>query len=188
MENMSSANRGMLFAVGIVLAMPPAAWPAQGRNEFAASAGVGTLVVNNGGGVTPCFSLSYRFHLTEHLSVEGALDTFTYKLNVGPPPQPSIYRDGYVGAEAAAVYHLRSNRETKRWIPFVAAGVGRTTTDFTEIPSTLYVRLGIGASYHFSERIGVRMEIRDEIVQGLYSAGSPGGNLPSLRIGVVYRF
>jgi hypothetical protein len=168
--------------------MLPAALPAQGRSELAASAGLGNLVVNGGGGTTPVLSFSYRFHFTEHLSAEGALDVFTYKLKVGPPGQSSIFRDGYLGAEAAVAYDLRSNRQTKRWLPFMVAGLGRTTTDFTEIPSTLYLRLGIGASYHFSERVGVRMEIRDEIIRGLYSPGNPGGNLPSLRVGIVYRF
>ncbi len=177
----------LIVLVGAFLLVPALTF-AQGRSEFAVSTGAGTLVASSGGGITPVFSLSYRFHITDRFSAEGALDTFTYKYRVGPIGQQYDYRDGYLGAEAALVWHLRSNRGTNRWIPFVDAGIGRTTTDFTEIPAATFFRAGIGASYFFKEKYGIRVELRDEIVSRLYDSESRNVNIPNLRVGLVYRF
>lgn len=161
---------------------------AQGRNEIAVSLGAGSLQTSPGGGATAVFSFSYRLHITRHVSAEGALDSFTYKFPTGAPGNSYGYRDGYLGAEAAVCYYFLSDREAGRLQPFVAAGIGKTTTDFTEIAAHPYYRLGIGASYFITEKYGVRVELRDEIVKSLYNAGNPNGNLPSIRFGVVYRF
>ncbi len=161
---------------------------AQGRSEIALSLGAGSLEVDPGGGKTVVFSLSYQFHITRHFSAEGALDSFSYSFPTGPPDSPSIYRDGYLGAEAAVVYHFLPNRDTHRWLPFVVAGIGKTTTDFTEVAAHPYYRLGAGVSYHLTDRLGFRLEARDEIIAGLANYGSPRGNLPSIRCGIVYRF
>lgn len=159
---------------------------AQGRSEIGISFGVGSLQVNPGGGTTAVFSLSYRFHITRHFSAEGALDTFNYKLLTGP--SNATYNDDYLGAEAAVVYYFLGNRETGKWLPFVVAGIGKTTTDFTEIAAHRYYRMGAGISYHLSDRFGFRVEVRDEIITKLWNQGSPAGNLPSIRCGVAYRF
>ena len=161
---------------------------AQARNEIAFSIGAGSLQVNPGGGTTPVYSLSYRCHITRHFSAEGALDVFYYKFLTGPLNNQSIYKDGYLGAEAALVYYFLPNRETGRLLPFVAAGIGKTTTDFTEIPAHPYYRLGAGFSYNLTENWGLRFELRDEIIKSLYISGSPTGNLPSARFGIVRRF
>jgi len=174
----------------VLFLIPGSARPvlAQGRNEIAFSAGGGPLLVNPGGGATPVFSFSYQFHITGHFSVEAALDVFYYKFVVGPPDSPSLYRDDYAGVEAAVVYNFRAHPKTGRWLPFVAAGIGKTTTDFTEVPSQRYYRLGGGVAYHLTERLGIRLEARDEIIRRLWANGNPHGNLPSLRCGIVFRF
>ena len=161
---------------------------AQSRNEIAVSYGVGSLQVNPDGGTTAVFSVSYRFHITRHFSAEGALDTFNYKFLTGPPDNLTEYKDDYLGAEAALVYYFRSNRETNRLLPFVVAGMGKTTTDFTEISAQPYYRLGAGFAYNLTESLGLRLEVRDEIIKRLHINGQPNGNLPSIRFGVAYRF
>jgi hypothetical protein len=161
---------------------------AQARNEIAFSIGAGSLQVNPGGGTTPVWSFSYRRHITRHFSAEGALDVFYYRFLSGPPDNQSIYKDDYLGAEAALVYYLLPNRETGRLLPFVVAGIGKTTTDFTEIPAHPYYRFGAGFSYNLTEKWGLRFEVRDEIIKSLYIHGSPTGNLPSARLGIVLRF
>jgi len=161
---------------------------AQGRNEIAFSLGAGSLQTNPGGGATAVFSVSYQFHITGHFSAEGALDTFFYKFMTGPPDSPYGYKDDYLGAEAAVVYHFRDINKTGRWQPFVVAGIGKTTTDFTEIAAHPYYRLGVGVTYHLSDRLGFRLEVRDEIIKSLWIQGNPDGNLPSIRCGVFYRF
>jgi hypothetical protein len=144
-------------------------------------------MLNGSNNASPVVSFAYRFHVTDRLSAEGALDFFAYRSPVGPAVPPSGYLDDYSGAEAALIYHLRGSRERRKWIPFAAIGVGRTTTDFTEIPATNYYRFGTGVSYNFSDRFGTRVEIRDEAITGL-SGSSPITNLPSIRAGIVLRF
>ncbi len=154
---------------------------AQSRSELAFSLGAGSLQTTPGGGATAVFSFSYQFHISRHFSAEGALDGFTYQTRTG-------YKDGYLGAEAAAIYSFLNNRETGRWLPFVAAGIGKTTTDFTEIAADRYYRIGAGVAYHFTERIGLRIEIRDEIMKSLHYDSTSMVHLPSARCGIVYRF
>ena len=161
---------------------------AQGRNEIGFSLGGGSLQTNPGAGATAVFSLSYQFHITRHFSAEGALDLFNYKFLTGPPDSPYIYKDDYLGAEAAAVYYFRASRQTGRLLPFIAAGIGKTTTDFTEIAAHPYYRLGAGVAYHLSDRLGFRLEARDEIIRSLSIHGSPNGNLPSIRFGIFLSF
>jgi len=161
---------------------------AQARNEIAFSIGAGFLQVNPDGGTTPVYSFSYRGHLTRNFSVEGALDFFYYKFGTGPLGDRTTFNDDYHGAEVALVYYVLPNCETGRLLPFVVAGIGKTTTDFTEIPAHPYYRFGAGFSYNLSEKWGMRFELRDEIIKSLYVHGSPTGNLPSARLGIVRRF
>ncbi len=134
------------------------------------------------------FSLSYLFHFTDHIAAEGALDFFTYRFLTGPSDQPYEYTDGYSGAEVAVVYNFRKSRQLRRWLPYVAAGVGKTTTDFTEIPGTPYYRFGAGVAYNFSDRLGTRIEFRNETIRGLGWGSGTDANLPSIRCGIVLRF
>jgi hypothetical protein len=177
---------GAAVSALIILAGPVSL--AQGRHELAFAAGGGSLIVKPDGGGTPVFSFSYQFHFTNHISAEGAFDIFYYRFLTGPAGQQYVYRDDYAGAEAAVVYHFLGNRETGRCLPFVAAGIGKTTTDFTEIPATRYYRFGAGVSYHMTRSLGLRFEIRDERITGLYHPESPNAHLPSVRMGIVLRF
>ncbi len=161
---------------------------AQARNEVAFSIGAGSLQVNPDGGATAVWSFSYRCHITRHFSAEGALDVFYYKQMIGPPNDRSVFNDDYLGADAALVYYLLPNRETGRFLPFVVAGIGKTSTDFTEIQGHPYYRFGAGFSYNLTDKWGLRFELRDEIVKSLYIYGNPTGNLPSARLGIVRRF
>jgi hypothetical protein len=161
---------------------------AQARNEISFSAGVGSLQIIPDGGATPVYSFSYRRNITRHFSIEGSLDIFYYKFLTGPLNKQSVYKDDYLGAEAAVVYYFRPNREIGRLLPFVAAGIGKTSTDFTEIQAHPYYRFGAGFSYNLTEKWGLRFELRDEIVKSLYIHDSPTGNLPSARLGIVRRF
>jgi hypothetical protein len=90
--------------------------------------------------------------------------------------------------EAALAYYFLPNRETGRLLPFVVAGIGKTSTDFTEIPAHSYYRFGAGFPYNLTEKWGLRFELRDEIIKSLYVNGNPTGNLPSARLGIVLRF
>ena len=180
-------SRKLLFLLCIIAVASPQLM-AQGLSELALSFGGGSLQANPGGGSTAVFSFSYRFHITHHISAEGAFDFFNYKFLTGTPDGQSIYKDDYHGAETAIAYYLLSNRETGRFLPFVVAGIGKTTTDFTEIPSHLYYRLGAGVAYHLNDWFGVQVEVRDEIITRLYQSGNPRGNLPSIRGGVIFRF
>jgi hypothetical protein len=161
---------------------------AQARNEITFSIGAGSLQVNPDGGTTPVYSFSYRCHITRHVSAEGALDVFYYKFLAGPMNDQTVYKDDYVGAEAALLYYFLPNRETNRLLPYVVAGIGKTSTDFTEIPGHPYYRFGAGFSYNLTGKWGLRFELRDEIVKSLYIYGNPTANLPSARLGIVRRF
>ncbi len=184
--------RASTFAVTILALMAlffePAGLPAQSRQEISLAAGGGGFLSEENDHASPVFSFAYRLHATDHLAAEGALDFFTYTFPVGPPDQPSEYADGYSGAEIAVLYHFRNGRQARRWIPFAAIGVGRTTTDFTEIRGITYYRLGGGVSYNFSDRFGFRLEVRDEAIRDLPGSPRATANLPSIRCGLAFRF
>jgi hypothetical protein len=177
--------RLLMLVVCLVPAASLQVW-AQGRSEIAVSLGAGSLQVKPGGGTTPVFSVSYQFHITGQFAAEGALDLFYYKFDAGPVM--GIYKDDYLGAEAAVLYYFRTGRETRLWLPFVVAGIGKTSTDFTEIAAHPYYHLGAGVAYHLTDRLGIRLEARDEIIKSLAVYGGPNGNLPSIRCGIVFRF
>jgi hypothetical protein len=177
----------IVLVCGIVaLAGMPAL--AQGRSELAFSMGGGSLRTHPDGGFTVVAGFSYQFHITPHFSAEGALDFFNYKFLTGPPDAQYTYTDDYAGAEAAIVVHFRANRQRGGLLPFVVAGIGKASTDFTEIAATPYYRFGLGVAYNLTDCWGLRLEARDEVIKRLYYHGTPSGNLPSIRLGIVYRF
>lgn len=161
---------------------------AQARHDIAGSFGAGSLQTDPGGGATAVFSFAYRFHITRHISAEGAIDYFNYKFPINHPNSRQTYNDDYLGAEAAIAYYFLDNRDTGRLLPFVVTGIGKTTTDFTEIPAQPYYRIGAGFQYNWSEKWGLRLEVRDEIIKKLHNYGKPNGHLPSVRLGIVFRF
>jgi hypothetical protein len=161
---------------------------AQGRNEVSASVGAGSLIENQGGGATPVWNLAYDFHVTKRWTVEGALDIFYDRFLTSPGDPRSTSRDDYTGAELAIVFHPINCCETGRLLPFVTAGIGKTTTDFTEVPASVFYRFGAGLSYHINERFGLRAELRDERMTALDAWRSSAAHLPSIRVGIVRRF
>jgi hypothetical protein len=161
----------------------------QGRHEVGMAAGGGRLSIAGSARTTPVLSFWYQGHATERFSVEGGFDFFSYSFHINRrDPASSPYRDGYSGASIAFVYHPLTCCEIGRILPYVSAGVGKTTTDFTEIPATVYYRLGAGAVYNVSDRIGVRVEARDEILSALDPYVGLRATLPSVRLGIVRRF
>ena len=161
---------------------------AQGRHEFAASFGVGTLQIDPYGGATVVLSFSYRIHITQHISAEGALDGFHYKQMTGPSDNRQVSYDGYLGAEAAVAYYFLPNRDMNRFLPFINVGIGKTTTDWTEIRAHPYYRFGGGFQYNMSDKWGLRTEIRNDLIKDLSTTGRQNGNLISARLGIVRRF
>ena len=105
---------------------------------------------------------------------------------------PNFGSDGFAGVQGSVLYHLRPAATGRRFVPYLTAGIGNTTTDFTEIPSEWVIRLGGGFKYFFgqSQKFGLRVEARDEIIGEDNRIFFPPTqiNLPSARVGVVYRF
>ena len=169
----------IFFAVCCLLVIcPTIAWGQ--NNEVSLSAGGGGLVSGGKSVSAPAYTLAYTRSLTDRVAVEGALELFYIK------------GDDFLGVQVAGLYHFRPADQTRRLIPYATAGIGATSTDFTEIESQLVIRLGGGIKYYFLESLGVRVEFRDEIIRtggSIYYPlpGSPQHFL-SVRAGVVFRF
>ena len=88
--------------------------------------------------------------------------------------------------------YVQRRRTDRRFVPYVTAGFGNTTTDFTEIPSEWVIRLGGGFKYLLgqSQKFGLRVEARNEIIGEDNRIFFPPTrvNFPSARVGIVYRF
>jgi hypothetical protein len=143
-------------------------------------------MANRGGGPTAVWGFAYDLHVTGRVTVEGALDIFYY--DTPTTGLGSVYRDDFAGAEVAVLIHPLNCCDTGRLLPFVAVGIGKTTTDFTEIAANRYYRFGVGAAYQLDLRFGVRLELRDDYITRLYGGGSPAAHLPSVRASFVRRF
>lgn len=171
--------RKFIFAMCWLFMMFPMSVWAQ-RNEVSVTAGGGGLASDGQSISIPVATLAYTRSLTDHLAVEGALELFW------------IEGDDFIDSPVAVVYHFRSQSETHRAIPYATAGVGKTSTDPTEIPSQWVIRLGGGIKYFFWERLGVRLEARDEIIRTgetpYYPLPGSPQHLLSGRVGVIYRF
>ncbi len=154
------------------------------QNEVSISVGGGSLVSQGESLSAPTFTLAYTRNLPARFAVEGALEVFFV-------PIRGFGRDGFGGVQGAVLYHFRSPTKPQRLIPYLTVGVGKTTTDFTEIPGESVVRLGGGVKYFFSEAFGLRVEMRDEIISNQRrTIPWPGSsiNFPSARVGIIYRF
>jgi hypothetical protein len=165
-----------------VCAVPVAAQ----NNEIGFSVGGGSLIVADDSRVARVFTLAYARYLTAHLAVEGSLETFSTKSR----SQFGTPRDDFGGVQASAVYHLLPAPDG-RFIPYLTAGIGATSDDFTEIPPVRVIRIGGGFKYFFgqSRNLGLRVEFRNEIINdGIIFFPPQQINFPSARAGVVYRF
>ena len=158
------------------------------KNEFSVMAGGGSL---SGGGqsvaAAPVLTVAYTRGLTDRIAVEGSIDGYYVK-------QPGISRrDDYLDAQVAGLFHFAPMTATKRVIPYLTAGVGKVSTDPSEIPANVITRLGGGIKYYPSDNynIGLRVELRDEITRkGGQGYPVPGDeiNIVSLRAGITFRF
>jgi len=153
------------------------------NNEVAFAVGGGALTGGPETLGTRACTFSYSRNLPWRLAIEGSLDLFYVRHDDG-------FNDDFAGAALSVHYHLLEPTETGRLIPYVGAGIGKTTTDFTEIPAQKLARLLGGVKYHFSEGWGLQIEARDEIMKGSGYLVQPGPtiNFPSLRVGIVRRF
>ena len=155
------------------------------NNEVSFSVGGGRLIgagESRGGRVS---TLAYTRYLTERWAVEGSLEFFFVNIR-------NFGRDDFAGVQGSFLYHLLPATTERRFVPYLTAGVGNTTTDFTEIPSTWVIRLGGGFKYFLdeSQKFGLRVEARNEIIGKDNRIFWPPTriNFPSARLGVIYRF
>lgn len=170
----------VLFS-GAICAAPVAAQ----NNEISFSVGGGRLIAADESKGAPAYTLAYTRYLTKRWAVEGSMEVFYVKTRGFNP-----FWDDYAGLQASALYHLRPAPDG-RFVPYLTAGIGYTTTDFTEIPAVLVIRMGGGFKYFFgqSRRLGLRVEARNEIIDDDRIFFPPMRiNFPSARVGVVYRF
>jgi hypothetical protein len=162
------------------------------KNELSISIGKGILVGNNDSMETTVINLSYARHITDHWGLDVSFVEVFHFDNPRPDRALTFYKIGYDGAQIAALYHLRSTSAGKPLIPYLTAGIGFTSDDFTELPSYPVVRLGGGVKYFFGSEhcFGIKLEFRNEIIgrnSGIFSTGERI-NMPNARIGVIWRF
>jgi hypothetical protein len=155
------------------------------KNEISLIIGGGVLTDGKQSTNASAFTVSYDRQIVKGFAVEGSLDVFYIK-------NGSLNRDDFGAAQIAVVYHF-GPLKNRRVIPYVTAGIGRITTDFTEISSDVVYRIGGGIKYYFGKDspFGLRVEVRDEITpQGHQAYPLPGDpvSLVSIRAGVTYRF
>ncbi len=172
----------MSLLVGLFLLFLPSFACAQ-NNELSFAVGGGALTGGAETLGTRAATFSYARNLPWRLAIEGSLDLFYVRHDDG-------FDDDFAGAALSVHYHFLEPTETGRLIPYVGAGIGKTTTDFTEIPAQKLARLLGGVKYHFSDGWGLTVEVRDEIMEGSYYLVQPGKtiNFPSARVGIVRRF
>ena len=156
------------------------------NNEVSLTVGGGSFTDGDKSVAASAFTVAYTRTIFKGLAVEGSWDGFFVRT-------PNLGSDGYEAFQIGAAYNFRSNAASRRIIPYISAGVGKVTTDFTEIPAEVVYRFGGGAKYYFKENSGwgIRVELRDEITsRGLQNYPLKGSRLSlvSLRAGVTYRF
>ena len=165
-----------VFSLSLISAAPIYAQ----KNELSLSAGGGRLVGDTESRSASAYTLAYTRYLTDQWAVEGGLELFF------------VTADDNLGVQAAVLYHFRPTGKDQRWTPYLTAGIGNTSTDPTEIPSVVVIRLGGGLKYFFgqSQKFGLRFEARNEIIGKDNTVFFPQTriNFPSARVGVIYRF
>ena len=158
------------------------------KNEVSLTIGGGRLFGESGSVPATAFTVAYTRSLIGGLAAEGSFGAFF--ANNGTPP----FRDDFGSLEASAVYHFLPVKKTRTLIPYVAAGIGKVSTDFTEIPGEKIYKVAGGVKCYFSDehRWGLRIEVRDEITKtdGRQRYPVSGSRLSAvtLRGGFSYRF
>ena len=176
------------FLIACVLAVVFSSSALAQKNELSLIIGGGRLSSESGSiGASAC-SLAYTRSLISGLAVEGSLDAF-FAQNGTPP-----FRDDFGSVEASLVYHFLPVKKTRTLIPYVTAGIGKVSTDFTEIPGEKIYRFGGGVKYYLSDghRWGMRIEVRDEITitdgSQRYPVSGSRLSVVTVRGGISYRF
>jgi hypothetical protein len=169
--------RAVLFACCAIVALGAESFAQS--NEVTFAMGGGAMAAGGRGGGR-AINLSYARSIGEHFAAEGSLETFF------------VEGDDIGGVQGSVLYHFVPSSRTRTVIPYVTAGLGTASTDFTEIRSDLLVKVGAGVKYHVTDHVGVRLELRDEIVNPTHNAGylpgSGAGPRVRARVGVVFRF
>ena len=176
--------RSFLIACFLTVVCSTSAW-AQ-KNEVSLIVGGGRLSGSGGSVGASAGSFAYTRSLIGGLAAEGSIDFFFVD-------NGSVSKDDYGAVQASLVYHFVPVRKRGSLIPYLVAGIGKVSTDFTEIPGEKIYRFGGGVKYYFSDNhgFGLRVELRDEITrQGLQGYPITGStlHLVSLRGGFSYRF
>ena len=156
------------------------------KNELSLTVGGGRFSDHDRTIAASAVSAAYTRSLFAGLAVEGSLDTFF--VNV-----PGYGLDDYGSAQVAVLYRFGALGKNRRLVPYLAAGVGSVSTDFTEIRSDPIYRLSAGAEYYFNKECpwGIRAEIRDELTRRGHQPYPLKGNRLSVvtfRAGITYRF
>ena len=90
-------------------------------------------------GLFPAVSFSFARNITDRFAVEASLGTS----RLDP-------RHDIDDVEVAVLFFLRSATDVKALLPFVRAGYGAASDDFTELASYPKLRVGFGAEYAFA--------------------------------------
>ncbi|MCI0337513.1 MAG: hypothetical protein L0226_08055 [Acidobacteria bacterium] len=91
---------------------------------------------------------------------------------------PSGFNDGFGILSANASYHFLKVSQSRKLVPFLTGGFSLFFRSRADIGGNF----GGGVTYWFKERIGVRLEVRDQI-----PARSDLGHLPGFRAAVTFR-
>ena len=160
------------------------------KNEVSLTIGGGRLSDGTNAKGASAFTVSYSRELVGGVGLEGSFDFFFLDSDILGRP------DDYGSANLSAYYHFLPYKKSPKLRPYLIAGVGRNSTDFTEFPSDAIYRYGGGVKYYFREDAGwgLRIEVRNEITrdggQGYEEPIIRGSRLSfvSARAGVSYRF
>lgn len=156
------------------------------NNELSLTIGGGKLIGDGKSVPASAFSIAYTRSLIGGIAAEGSIDSFF--VNNG-----SVPHDDYAAVEASLLYNFVSIKKSRTPIPYVTAGIGKVSTDFTEIPGEKIYRFGAGMKYFFSDKhdLGLRIEARDEVTtRGFQGYPVPGTRVKAITVrgGIVYRF
>src|SRR6185436_17347971 len=114
------------------------------KNEVSLVIGGGRLAGKSSSVPASAFTFAYTRNLIGGLAAEASLGAFF--VSNGTP----AFRDDYGSVDASVVYHFIPIRKSRTLIPYVTAGIGKVSTDFTEIPGEKIYRFGGGVKYYFS--------------------------------------
>jgi hypothetical protein len=168
------------FAGALLLTLATGQRALAQSNEVTFLRGEGKFFAGSGTQRSRVGSLMYGRRITDRVAVEGGLDWLLLR------------GDGFAGFQVAGVYHLRSTHESGRLLPFVAVGIGNTSTDLTELPVHAVYHVRAGLKYYVIRPIGVRVEFANRLIHTdndrYFQGAGNWTNLPSIDIGFSVRY